>query len=143
VRRLVVVCALQLAAAAALEGAVRLGVGAGLRGFALLALAGVAATVALAGVARRMLGALLAAAGVAGAFAMSGTGGTVLAALGIALLVAAGGALLVAERSLARPGARYASRGADRREIDPDRRAWEELDAGRDPTQGQAGDSAV
>ncbi len=141
--RLVVVSGAQLAAAAALEGAVRLGAGTGLRGIARLAVAGVAATVALAGVARRVLGAVLAAAGVAGAFALSGTGGTVLAALGISLLVAAGAALLVAERSLARPGARYASRDAHPREVDPDRRAWEELDAGRDPTQGQAGDGPV
>jgi tryptophan-associated transmembrane protein len=144
VSRLVVVCGAQLAAAAALEGAVRLGAGAGLRGIALLAVAAVAATVALAGVARRVLGAVLAAAGAAGVFAAgSGTGATVLAVVGISLLVAAGVALLVAEPSLARPGARYAARDGHRGEVDPDRRAWEELDAGRDPTQGQPGDGAV
>jgi hypothetical protein len=144
VSRLVVVCAALLAAAAALEGAARLGAGAGLRGVAVLAVAGVAASVALAGVARRVLGGVLAAAGVGEALVVSWhSGGAVLAALGVALLVAAGAALLVAERSLARPGARYASRDAHRREIDPDRRAWEELDAGRDPTQGQAGDGPV
>lgn len=135
---------------------------AGLDAVALLAVAGVAAAVGLAGVSRRVLGgALVAVAGwltvalvgtvtspptgtdlaaLPGAPAGAGTptdvtatAAPLLAAAGVALLVAAGLVLLVAEPRLARLGARYG--GATRRvEADPDRAAWDALDAGRDPT---------
>jgi len=57
------------------------------------------------------------------------------AVLGAALLLAAGLGLIVAEPRLPRFGARYAARPAERADAaDPDRAAWEALDAGRDPT---------
>jgi hypothetical protein len=55
------------------------------------------------------------------------------AALGAILLLAAGVALVVADRRLPRLGARYAARPAHE-PTDPDRAAWDALDAGRDPT---------
>jgi uncharacterized membrane protein (TIGR02234 family) len=59
--------------------------------------------------------------------------------LGGVLLLAAGLGLIVAEPRLPRFGARYAARAAERAGgggpgADPDRAAWEALDAGRDPT---------
>jgi len=146
-----------------------------LGGVALLAVAGVAAALALAGPARRLLGALLAAAGgwvglvVVGRVlappsgveiaALSGVGrGLVvspaspaatappggvaaisapfLAGLGVALLLAAASGLLLAERDLPRFGARYAARGSRPAATDPAQAAWDDLDAGRDPTEG-------
>lgn len=57
------------------------------------------------------------------------------AALGAVLLLAAGLGLIPAERRLPRFGARYAARPAGpAATADPDRAAWEALDAGRDPT---------
>jgi uncharacterized membrane protein (TIGR02234 family) len=57
------------------------------------------------------------------------------AVLGAALLLAAGLGLIPAERHLPRFGARYAARPAGpAATADPDRAAWEALDAGRDPT---------
>jgi uncharacterized membrane protein (TIGR02234 family) len=136
----------------------------GLSGIALLALAAVAAAVALAGTPRRLLGVVVAAAGVyvgvavvrllmdppgpANLAALPGapaggtvgssvatTGGPLSAVLGAVLLLAAGLALMPAERRLPRFGARYAARSAERAATaDPDRVTWEALDAGRDPT---------
>jgi hypothetical protein len=64
---------------------------------------------------------------------VSATAAPLLAAAGIALVVAAGLVLLLREPRLARLGARYG--GTTRRvEPDPDREAWDALDAGRDPT---------
>ena len=130
---------------------------------ALLALAAVAAAVAVAGPARRVLGAVVAAAGgyvgvlvvrlllspppPADLAALPGApaGGTAVAdsvalrpgpvpaALGAILLLAAGVALVVADRRLPRLGARYAARPAHE-PTDPDRAAWDALDAGHDPT---------
>ncbi|WP_214369043.1 Trp biosynthesis-associated membrane protein [Pseudonocardia sp. H11422] len=57
-----------------------------------------------------------------------------LGVVGSVLLLAAGAALLVGERGLPRLGGRYAAPGARRPAVDPDRAAWQELDAGRDPT---------
>ncbi|MHA6795273.1 Trp biosynthesis-associated membrane protein [Pseudonocardia bannensis] len=57
-----------------------------------------------------------------------------LGVVGSVLLLAAGAALLVGERGLPRFGGRYAAPGARRPAVDPDRAAWQELDAGRDPT---------
>jgi len=52
-----------------------------------------------------------------------------------ALLAAAGAPALLAERRLPRLGARYAAPGTRRPPpSDPDRAAWQDLDAGRDPT---------
>lgn len=137
---------------------------AGLSGLALLALAAVAAAVALAGVPRRVLGGLVAAAGcyagvatvrlllapptpadlaalpgapgggLVGASVAAGWG-PLPALLGAALLLAAGIGLIAAERRLPRFGARYAARPVERAALaDPDRAAWDALDAGRDPT---------
>jgi uncharacterized membrane protein (TIGR02234 family) len=191
-RLLVLVCLALVAAAAALEGAARLGwfttsvdavgrgtvpvtaTGAdllpGLSGVALLGLAAVAAAVALAGPGRRLLGGLVAAAGCYVGVALvrlllarpspadlaalpdAPAGGTpgastalqagpLPAGLGAILLVAAGVALLAAERRFPRFGARYAARPAERRgDADPDRAAWEALDAGRDPTADPGSD---
>ncbi|WP_219417178.1 Trp biosynthesis-associated membrane protein [Pseudonocardia nigra] len=52
---------------------------------------------------------------------------------GVAMLMA-GLFVIVWERRLPRFGARYSAPGARRVEPDPDRAAWQELDAGRDPT---------
>lgn len=62
------------------------------------------------------------------------TAAPLLAALGALLLVAAGLIPLLAERRLPRFGARYAAPGARAVTADPDRAAWQDLDAGRDPT---------
>jgi uncharacterized membrane protein (TIGR02234 family) len=135
-----------------------------LTGLALLALAGVAGAVATAGVPRRLLGLLLVAAAVAvvavvvpavldpvgaaggttlptGAPASSLAGQPVsttpawaLAVAGALVLAAAGAVLALREPRLARFGARYAAAGRSRAAQDPDRRAWEDLDEGRDPT---------
>lgn len=52
------------------------------------------------------------------------------------VLLAAGGLVLVRERALPRFGARYAAPAARPAPVDPDRAAWQDLDAGRDPTVG-------
>jgi uncharacterized membrane protein (TIGR02234 family) len=67
------------------------------------------------------------------------------AAAGAVLLLVAGVALVVAEQRLPRFGARYAARDTTRSTaptaaLDPDRAAWDALDAGRDPTTGPAAD---
>jgi hypothetical protein len=118
-----------------------------LGGVALLALAGIAGLVATGGLLRRVVGGLLALAGaaVAGAavvsllpFAADGPTATTpapwLAVLGGAVLLAVGLVVLVRERRLPRLGARYAAPGARPAPADPDRAAWQDLDAGRDPT---------
>lgn len=140
----------------------------GLSGLALLALAAVAAAVALAGVPRRVLGGLVAVAGAYAAVATvrlltgpptpadlaalpgapaGGTAGAAVATgpgplpalLGAALLLTAGIGLAAAEGRLPRFGARYAARTPERVvTADPDRAAWEALDAGRDPTTDPA-----
>ncbi len=112
-----------------------------LTGFALVALAGVAALVATGGVVRRICAGLLAVAGVAGVWtggqALTGAGATpapLLAVLGGLVLVVVGAGVVWREPRLSRLGARYAA--PDRRPpvLDPDRAAWQDLDAGRDPT---------
>jgi len=140
-----------------------------LTGFALIALAGVAALVATGGVVRRVLAVLLAVAGlvVAGIAAAalltspfatdasaaglprppSGvsidslryqptetTPAPLLAVVGGLALLAVGVFVMVREPRLSRLGARYAAPGKRPVEIDPDRAAWQDLDAGRDPT---------
>jgi uncharacterized membrane protein (TIGR02234 family) len=161
-RRLLLVCVTLLGGAAALQGAARLpwftatvdAVGRGtvavtatgadlvpaLSAVGLLAVAAVAAAVALAGPARRVLGGLVGAAGIlvvvtaaglllappapADLAALPGAPlggapvagsvtrhvGPLVALLGASLLTAAGGALLLGERGLLRLGARYAAR---------------------------------
>lgn len=134
----------------------------GLNGVALLALAAVAAAVALSGLVRRLLGVLLAlvAAWLAVALATtpapspaqlaalpaapagaavpaaveSAAGGPVVAGIGSLALAVTGAALALAEPRLRRFGARYAGARARRAEPDPQRAAWDALDAGRDPT---------
>jgi uncharacterized membrane protein (TIGR02234 family) len=142
----------------------------GLSGIALLAVAAVAAAFALAGAPRRLLGAVVAAAGcyvgvavvrllrtpptatdlaalpdapAGGAVgtAVAMTTGPLSALLGAVLLLAAGLALIPAERRLPRFGARYAARPAEpAATADPDRATWEALDAGRDPTADPTAD---
>lgn len=64
-----------------------------------------------------------------------------LGVVGTVLLLAAGAALLAGERGLPRLGGRYAAPGARRPAADPDRAAWQELDAGRDPTVDDTDDT--
>jgi hypothetical protein len=129
---------------------------------ALFALAGVAAVVATRGPVRRAVGLLLGSAGIAagavvgavsfgppeaGAGRASGlpplspesvveraVAGPAMAVAGAALLLAVGLFVLLREPRLARLGARYDRAGSAGRALDPDRAAWRELDAGRDPT---------
>jgi hypothetical protein len=117
-----------------------------LTGVALLALAGVAGVLATGGLARRLVGGLLAAAGAAqtvaalAALGAAGTPAPLLAVAGGLLLLAAGVLVALREPWLPRLGARYAAPGAPkRRQADPDRAAWEALDAGEDPTAGPGG----
>lgn len=129
-----------------------------LTGVALVALAGIAAVVATAGLFRRALACLLGLAGVAVAgFAIAAASAPVLPAAALPagstdalrptvtaapLLAVAGGVVLLAvgvfvllrEPRLARLGARYAAAGARPTITDPDRAAWVALDEGRDPT---------
>jgi uncharacterized membrane protein (TIGR02234 family) len=69
------------------------------------------------------------------------------AVLAAVLLLAAGAVLAVGERVLARFGARYATHPADPTvepaAVDPDRAAWDALDAGRDPTADPPADPPV
>jgi Tryptophan-associated transmembrane protein (Trp_oprn_chp) len=145
-RVLAAVCAALVVSAGLLWGASVAGDVPSLSGVALLALAGVAAVVATAGVVRRVAGGLLAAAGLVQAvFAVAA--GPLLALPGGVVLLVAGVAVVVWESRLSRLGARYAAPGQRRAERDPDRAAWQDLDEGRDPTvdpadapPGDAGD---
>jgi hypothetical protein len=119
-----------------------------LTGVALLALAAVAAVVATGGVLRRLVGALLGlVAVVAGVVAVRAlvvlptaptpvarTPAPLLAVAGAAALLAVGLFMLLREPRLPRFGSRYAAPGDRRAEVDPDRAAWQALDAGMDPT---------
>lgn len=112
-----------------------------LGGVALLALAGIAGVVATGGPLRRVVGGLLALAGAAVAGAavpsLGSTPAPWLAVAGGVLLLAVGLVVLVRERRLPRLGARYAAGqvgGGRPAPTDPDRAAWQDLDAGRDPT---------
>ncbi|GAY10585.1 tryptophan-associated membrane protein [Pseudonocardia sp. N23] len=139
---------------------------------ALLAAAGIAAAVAVSGVARRVLGGLLALVAVVTVWAVvatcvspptaarlaqlagltvapgaagdvSGTAAPVITLVGAVLVGAAGALLALREKGMPRLGARYDAPSAQRRPApaDPDRAAWEDLDAGRDPTLGPAPDA--
>ena len=107
---------------------------------ALLALAGVAGVLATGGFARRLVAGLLAAAGavqvVAATVALGGDGilGPLLAVAGGAVMLAGAVLAVLREPRLPRLGARYAAAGDKRAQRDPDRAAWEALDAGEDPT---------
>lgn len=134
-----------------------------LAGFALVALAGVAALVATGGIVRRIVAGLLAVAGAVvawtGVVALTRTAYTLgglpadlppaatssppalditaapwLAVAGGIVLVAVGTVVALREPRLSRLGSRYAAPAARRVEVDPDRAAWQDLDAGRDPT---------
>jgi hypothetical protein len=119
-----------------------------LTGFALLALAAVAALVATAGPLRRVVAALLVLVGAVvgvvvvqaaldppgAAGAATRTAAPLLAVAGAAALLAVSVFVLLREPRLPRLGARYAAPGARRVEMDPDRAAWQALDAGTDPT---------
>ena len=131
-----------------------------LTGIALVALAGIAGIVATAGLVRRVLGWLLAAAALAvvtttvpvvfgdplagvppedlpgGARAVELTAAPLLAAAAAVVLVAVGLAVAAREPRLPRLGARYSATARSRAGQDPDRRAWQDLDDGRDPTVG-------
>ncbi|TQM14007.1 Trp biosynthesis-associated membrane protein [Pseudonocardia kunmingensis] len=63
-----------------------------------------------------------------------GTPAPLLPAAGGLLLLGVGALVAVRERSLPRLGARYAAPGERRVVQDPDRAAWQALDAGQDPT---------
>ena len=139
-----------------------------LSGIAWVALAGVAGLVATGGVVRRVVAVLLGLAGlVVAAVGWDGWTRTVyaedladhvppgatpsppplevtpaplLAVAGGLLLLAVGAFVLLREPRLSRLGARYAAPGARPVEVDPDRAAWQDLDAGRDPTADPARD---
>ncbi|HVL85627.1 MAG TPA: Trp biosynthesis-associated membrane protein [Pseudonocardia sp.] len=64
------------------------------------------------------------------------TTGPLLAVLGGLLLLGAGVLVMLREARLPRLGGRYAAPSARPAPADPDRAAWEALDAGRDPTTG-------
>ena len=64
------------------------------------------------------------------------TAAPALAVAGAVVLAAAGIFLLLREPRLPRFGARYAAGGRTEAVRDPDRRAWDDLDEGRDPTTG-------
>ncbi|HWM57858.1 MAG TPA: Trp biosynthesis-associated membrane protein [Pseudonocardia sp.] len=66
-----------------------------------------------------------------------------LAVAGAVVLGAVGAFVALREPRLARLGARYDRDDARRVELDPDRAAWQQLDAGRDPTADPAFDAAV
>lgn len=128
---------------------------------AVLALAGMAAALATAGVARRLVGGLLAVAGVWAVVLAAGAGllgppavaglpdapaggrlvavavlpsGPLLAGPAGLALALAGGLLVLREAALPRLGARYSAPGQRRRTRSPDRGMWDALDAGLDPT---------
>lgn len=125
-----------------------------LTGVALLALAGVAALVAAAGWARRLLGGVLGLAAVASAAAAAAdlarpagdlrvpgasaapvvTAAPLLAVAGGVVLLAVGAFVLLREPRLARVRLGGAAREPRREQADPDRAAWAALDDGRDPT---------
>lgn len=73
-------------------------------------------------------------AGPAAPIEVAATAAPLLAGAGVLLLATAGLVTALREPLLARFGARYATAGARRAELDPDRAAWDALDAGRDPT---------
>ena len=130
---------------------------------ALAALAAVAAVLATGGLLRRLVGVLIALAGAllawrsfghfsAGWFTYangdvppgstpvgelsSSPIGPLLMALGALLLMIAGVLVIVRAGRMPAMGARYSAPGAakEQKSQDPDRRLWNELDAGRDPT---------
>ena len=138
-----------------------------LTGVALVALAGVAAVVATAGIVRRVLACLLGLAGVAVAgFAVAAalapvlpatalpagsadaarpavTAAPLLAVAGGLVLAGVGVFVLLREPRMARLGARYTAAGTRSTVTDPDRAAWVALDEGRDPTVDPAVDPAA
>jgi hypothetical protein len=138
-----------------------------LTGVALVALAGVAAVVATAGLVRRALACLLGLAGVAVAgFVVAAalapafpatalpagaadagrpavTAAPLLAVAGGLVLAGVGVFVLLREPRMARLGARYAAAGTRPTVTDPDRAAWVALDEGRDPTVDPAVDLTV
>jgi hypothetical protein len=131
-------------AAAALWGSSRLAWTPDIRAlvsFALLALAGVAGSVAVGGWLRRVIGGVLALAGVgAGCLAvLTGdtfefSSGRILALLGAVLLLVAGGTLVRFGAVMPRLGGSYQTPGARRRSGDPDKALWMALSEGDDPT---------
>ncbi|MEU5692601.1 Trp biosynthesis-associated membrane protein [Actinosynnema sp. NPDC020468] len=103
-----------------------------------LAVAAVAATVALGGWVRRVLGVVVALAGgttvylaVADAGGLLGRG---VGGLGGVLVLAAGLALVVRGSALPRLGGGYQTPGAAKRVVDPERELWNALERGDDPT---------
>lgn len=122
---------------------------------ALLALAAIAAAVATGGWPRRIVGVLVALCGLVALWLGLGSFGAVfaahppgyptlttafgrlLAALAGLVLVGCGAVLVRAAQSLPRLGAAYQAPGAERRPVDPDRRMWEALSDGEDPTVGR------
>lgn len=106
---------------------------------AVLAVAGVAGSVAVGGWARRLLGGVLALAGVGAAWLGIVEGqswGRVLAVLAGALLLLAGLLLIRFGARMPRLGATYQTPDAARRSSDPDREMWDGLSEGEDPTTG-------
>jgi hypothetical protein len=136
-RPLWIVALLLGAAAAALWGSGRTESGAdGARWqvpLALLALAGIAGTVAVGGWPRRVLGIVLGSIGI-GACALSAGTGLALGVLAGALLIVAGLVTVVYGMRMPRLGAAYQTPGARRGADDSDRQMWQALSEGKDPT---------
>jgi hypothetical protein len=116
----------------------------GLVPLAVLALAAIAATVALGGWARRVLGVLVALAGVGAVWLpVSASGGAAPRALAVAggLSVLVAGVLLVWRANrMTRLGGSYQTPGAAKRAADPDKEMWNALERGDDPTDSGAAD---
>lgn len=106
---------------------------------ALLCLAAIAAVVALAGWARRVLGGVVLLAGVAAGFQGAGADGPLtgrgLVLAGAALVVAAGLLLVVRGAAMPKLGGGYQTPGAAKRSADPERELWNALERGDDPTE--------
>lgn len=139
---------LSLAAAGALWGAaeatVALGQATGLAAFALAAIAGV---LAAGGWFRRVLGGLVLLVAIGGGvllwdgLSLHSVVGSALAVFGL-LALACGGILVLARgHRMPRMGGKYAASSEVRRSVDADRRLWDSLDSGADPTLGDTAET--
>ncbi|MGO1049736.1 Trp biosynthesis-associated membrane protein [Crossiella sp. CA198] len=110
---------------------------AGLAAFAVAAIAGV---LAAGGWFRRVLGGIVAVVACGGAvllwdgFSSHSVAGSALAVLGLLTLLGSGILVLVKGRRMPRMGGKYAASSQVRRSVDADRRLWDSLDSGADPT---------
>ncbi|GAA2801446.1 Trp biosynthesis-associated membrane protein [Crossiella cryophila] len=110
---------------------------AGLAAFAVAAVAGV---LAAGGWFRRVLGGIVAVVACGGAvllwdgFSSHSVAGSALAVVGLLTLFGSGILVLVKGHRMPRMGGKYAASSQVRRSVDADRRLWDSLDSGADPT---------